>query len=146
MTAVVVDASVAVCWFAREAGTPAANQLLRRGADLVAPSLLLAEFANVVWKKERRGDMDPSQTEIALREIHRFIPDIAEMSKLLAPATVLARESDHSVYDCLYVALARERAIDFVTFDGKLVAAFAGTSACGRVFELGDWLSRQRGG
>lgn len=138
MTAVVVDASVAVCWFTREAGTTSANRLLRRGVELIAPSLLLAEFANVVWKKERRGDMDSRQTEIALREIHRFIPEFVEMSKLLLPATALARKSDHSVYDCLYVALANERAIDFVTLDRKLVSAFAG----GRVFELGDWLSR----
>lgn len=143
MTSVVVDASIAVCWFTREVGSQAANQLLRRGVDLVAPSLLLAEFANVIWKKERRGDMDPAQTHIALREIHRFVPDIVEMSKLLAPATALAREADHSVYDCLYVALARERAIDFVTLDRNLVTAFAGTSAGGRVHELGDWLSRK---
>ena len=139
MSSVVVDDSVAVCWFTREAGTLAANQLLREGAHLIAPSMILAEFANTLWKKERRGEMSAAQAEIALREIHRFVPEIVEMGKLISPAFALARATQYSLYDCLYVALASERGVDFVTLDRKLIAAFSGMPEGRRVLELADW-------
>ena len=47
------------------------------------------------------------------------------------------------VYDCLYVALASERNVDVVTFDRKLVAAFAKTADGARVFMLEDWLGNR---
>jgi predicted nucleic acid-binding protein len=50
----------------------------------------------------------------------------------------LARATQHSLYDCLYVALASDRGIDFVTLDRKLVATFAETPEGGRVFELSE--------
>ena len=142
MSSVVVDASVAICWFTRETGTPDANQLVRERAHLSAPSLLLAEFANTLWKKERRGEVNAEQVEIALREIHRFVPEIVEMRQLIAPAMRLARATQHPLYDCLYVALASDRGIDLVTLDRRLVAAFAGTAEGGRVYELADWLAK----
>jgi predicted nucleic acid-binding protein len=110
---------------------------------MIAPSLILAELANAVWKKWRRGEMDATQTEIAVREINRFVPEIVEMAKLIEPALGLARETGHSIYDCLYFALARQRNLDLVTSDQKLVAAFAGTSGPGRVLLMGDWLQAQ---
>ena len=143
MSRVVVDASVAVCWFTREDGTPAANRLLREMRDLIAPSLILAEFGNTLCKKERNGEMNSEQIDIALREIHRFVPEIVEMEKLIAPAAKLARATGHSLYDCLYVALASERNVDVVTFDRKLVAAFAKTADGARVFMLEDWLGNR---
>jgi len=48
MKTVVVDASVAVCWFVREAGSTKANKLIRGDLGLIAPSLILPELANVV--------------------------------------------------------------------------------------------------
>ena len=140
MKTVVVDASVAVCWFVREAGSPAANQLVRNDVHMIAPSLILPELANAVWKKWRRGQMDATQTQIAVREIHRFVPEIVDMVKLIEPAVILARETDHSVYDCLYVTLARQRDLQLVTLDQKLVAAFAGARDPSRVALIGDWL------
>jgi predicted nucleic acid-binding protein len=137
---VVVDASVAVCWFVREAGSQAANQLIRDDISLIAPSLILAEVANTVWKKQRRGQMEPAQAEIALREIPRFVQEIVELAGLIALAAGLARETDHSVYDCLYVALARQRDAPMVTLDQKLVAAFGATNDASRVVSLEKWL------
>jgi predicted nucleic acid-binding protein len=137
---VVVDASVAVCWFVREAGSLAANQLVRNDVHMIAPSLILPELANAVWKKWRRGQMDAAQTEIAVREINRFVPEIVDMAKLIEPALTLARETGHSVYDCLYVTLARQRDLQLVTLDQKLVAAFAGARDASRVALIDDWL------
>jgi predicted nucleic acid-binding protein len=53
----IVDASVALCWFASEKETAFANRLIAAAVDLVAPSLMLIELANGLWKKTRRGDI-----------------------------------------------------------------------------------------
>ena len=140
MKTVVVDASVAVCWFVRESESRAANQLFREDVYMIAPSLILAEVANVVWKKQRRGQMDATQIEIAIREVHRFIPEMVELVGLIGPAVNLARETDHSVYDCIYVALARQRGAQLVTLDQELVAAFGATDDGTRIVLLSDWL------
>ena len=107
---------------------------------MIAPALILPEFANAVWKKWRRGQMDATQTEIAVREINRFIPEIVDMAKLIGPAAALAHETDHPVYYCIYVTLARQRDLALVTLDQKFVAAFAGTNDASRVVLLNDWL------
>ncbi len=55
MTALVVDASVAIKWVVQEAGTPEALAL--RKATLLAPDLLVLECANILWKKHKLGQL-----------------------------------------------------------------------------------------
>jgi predicted nucleic acid-binding protein len=50
MKRLVIDASVAVKWVVEEEGTAEALALLR-ASKLVAPELLVAECANILWKK-----------------------------------------------------------------------------------------------
>jgi predicted nucleic acid-binding protein len=52
VTPFVIDASVAIKWLVDEPGTAAALSLRRH--RLLAPDLLIAECANVLWKKVRR--------------------------------------------------------------------------------------------
>ena len=139
MSEIVVDASVALCWFAAETATDAAKRLIGSAADLVAPSLLLAELANGLWKKTRRGELDGEAASAAMREIRRFVPQFVEMGELAAPALALARELDHSVYDCVYLTLARRRQAPFVTLDRRFVDRVAKTAYVRDVIHLPDW-------
>ncbi len=50
MNTLVIDASIAVKWVVDENGTPEALALRAR-AKLIAPELLIAECANILWKK-----------------------------------------------------------------------------------------------
>jgi predicted nucleic acid-binding protein len=50
----VIDASIAIKWVIEEEGTKEALAL--RNQALVAPDLLIAECANVLWKKVRRRE------------------------------------------------------------------------------------------
>jgi len=52
----VIDASVAVKWVVEENGTPEVLALRQR-ARLIAPELLVAECANIFWKKVRRNEL-----------------------------------------------------------------------------------------
>ena len=54
---VVVDASIAVKWWAQEEDSATARRLLEGEWRLVAPELMAAEAANTWWDKHRRGRM-----------------------------------------------------------------------------------------
>ena len=139
MSEIVVDASVALCWFASEKETTFANRLIAAAVDLVAPSLMLVELANALWKKTRRGEMAADLAAAGMREIRRFVPQIVDVAELAEPAMALAHELDHSVYDCVYLALARRRGATLVTSDQKLTARLARTGYRNDVVRLIDW-------
>ena len=56
MNTLVIDASIAVKWLVEERGTPEALAL-RQKAKLIAPELLVAECANILWKKVKREEL-----------------------------------------------------------------------------------------
>lgn len=114
-----VDASVATKWFVPEALFEEARLVLADPADLHAPDILLAEFANTIWKKVRRGeilDEQPYMKElVGLGEVVELHP----AQELIWRAGQLAREIDHPVYDCLYLACAEATDSVLVTADRK---------------------------
>src|SRR5271168_2580281 len=73
----------------------------------------------------------PAANQLIRDGVSMIAPVFVDMAKLIGPASALARETDHSVYDCIYVTLARQRDLALVTLDQKFVAAFAGTDAGG---------------
>jgi predicted nucleic acid-binding protein len=52
VSALVINASIAIKWVIEEEGTKEALAL--RNQALAAPDLLIAECANILWKKARR--------------------------------------------------------------------------------------------
>ena len=114
----VVDASVAAKWLAPEADSPLADSLL--DDELVAPDLLYAEVANILWKKQARGEIGPSTLAIALRWLLHLPLQIHDCASLFAEALDLAQKLRHPAYDCFYVALARRVDARLVTADRRL--------------------------
>ena len=57
MKRVVIDASVVIKLFFEEEHSAAAERSVRQGQELLAPDLIWAEAANVIWKRQRRGDL-----------------------------------------------------------------------------------------
>ncbi len=127
MTAMVVDASVALKWFVEEQGSVQARDLLAGKTALVAPDLLIAEVCNGAWKLERLGVLGRGECETIAAEIGGLFDRIAELAPLAPRATAIARSVDHPVYDCFYVALAERLDGRLVTADGRLVRRFDGT-------------------
>ena len=117
-----VDASVVTKWFVPEPFSEEARLVLDHSVDLHAPDLLLAEFANTIWKKVRRGEILDSgpymDAVVGLGEIVELHP----MYGLISRAGQLAREIDHPVYDCLYLACAEATDSVLVTADRKFAA------------------------
>ena len=121
MTTLVIDASVAVKWVVEEEGTTAALMLRRSGVRLIAPDLLAAECANVLWKKAHRGELSEEEAGFAARLLQAADIELLPTRSLLEAATRTAVELDHSAYDCLYLALAVERDCRFVTTDERFL-------------------------
>jgi predicted nucleic acid-binding protein len=120
MTDLVIDASVAIKWVIEEPGTREALSLRRH--RLFAPDLLVAECANILWKKTRRNELTLQEALLAARLLQRADIELAPMRALLEPATRLAIALDHPAYDCAYLALAEGLCCDLVTADQRLCA------------------------
>jgi len=119
----VVDASVATKWVLPEPGSADAVALRTQDADLIAPSLVVAEIGNAIWKSVRRGDTSKAEAPRALRAA------VGHYARLIADETVatraieLAIELNHPVYDCFYLALAERERAPLVSADKRLLAA-----------------------
>ena len=120
MTTLVIDASIAVKWVVEEEGTPQALRLLQR-SKLIAPELLVAECANILWKKVRRNELSNEEALLAARLLQSAEIELTPTRLLLEPATRISIELDHPAYDCIYLALAAERDCPFVTADERLL-------------------------
>ncbi len=114
----IVDASVAVKWFLQEPGSIAARAVLTREGSLVAPDRLLLEVANVLRRKERRGELTAEHVDRATARLSSFFHEILPTDPLLASAVGLSRRLDHPVYDCVFLAAAMEPATRLITADG----------------------------
>ena len=120
METLVIDASIAVKWVVEEEGTEAALGL-RTGFRFLAPELLIAECANILWKKVQRGELLSREAILAGRLLERSGIGFVPMRGLLVQATELAVSLSHPAYDCVYLAVARQNAARFVTADRRLL-------------------------
>lgn len=141
MSTLVVDASIAVKWVIEEQGTSQAL-MLRQSARLIAPELLVAECANILWKKARLGELSREEAVLAARLLQTAEVELLPTRSLLEAATRIAIEINHPAYDCLYVALAVENNCKFVTADERLMRKLAQAGPrsrlCERVIALAD--------
>jgi predicted nucleic acid-binding protein len=120
VTTLVIDASVAVKWVVEEDGTAEALTVRRR-AKVIAPELLTAECANILWKKVQRDELSKDEALLAARLLQAAEIEFLLTRSLLEAATQIAIELSHPAYDCLYLALAAERDCRFCTADESFV-------------------------
>ena len=120
MNTLVIDASIAVKWVVEEDGTPEALAL-RQKAKLIAPELLIAECANILWKKVQRGELLKDEALLAARLLQGAEIELLPTRFLFEAATRMSIEIDHPAYDCLYLALVLEKKCQFVTADERLL-------------------------
>ena len=121
-----VDASVVVKWFLTEPQSDEARRLLTPRFHLHAPDILLAEYANTIWKKVHRNEISDPQPyfdEVAnLSEVVTF----QRGSDLIDRAARIAVEMDHPVYDCLYLACAEATGSVLITADRQFAKKVTG--------------------
>lgn len=127
MKLAVIDASVAVKWFVNEADSDAASGLLVAPVTFHAPQLLLLEVASALCKNAARGFVPSEVWEKARPELGRSIDRWHTTEHLLSDAFQIASDLKHPIYDCVYLALARNLATVCVTADVRLLKKLAGS-------------------
>lgn len=127
MSRYVVDASVAIKWFIPEIHSNAALQVPRLEARLHVPALLTLELGNVIAKKIRRKELAREQGATILRELRQLPLQRHADERLFPAAYELALNTQQSVYDCLYLALAEVVDGQLITADRKFYKALAGS-------------------
>ena len=138
MSRYVVDASVAIKWFIPEVHSEAALRAQRSRYRLHVPALMTLELGNVLAKKIRRGEIARAEGDVILKEL-KHLPLQRHADERLFPAAYqLALDTQRSVYDCLYLALAE--AIDgvMITADHKFYSSLSGGSYGRRVLWVED--------
>lgn len=138
MKPIVVDASLLGAAFFAEPHSERAASLLASKRPLLAPDLIVAEFANVVWKRIGRGEIDRREADQMLGDFTALPLRLTAGSELIAAAFEIAVAFRRTVYDALYLALAVEQSAVLVTADRRLVNAMASSPLAPHVAALAE--------
>ena len=122
----VVEASALVRLFVPDGPLPDGFEEFLRGVErgmnkAIAPELLVAEMANVIVKKRKRGELRDDESVVLLSDLLSVPVRLLPHSPILSKAFELAWEHNLTVYDTLYLALAEERGAVLFTADDRLL-------------------------
>ena len=135
---IIVDASAAAKLLFEEEGSGEVEAALSApGVSLLAPDLLVAEVASVIWKRARRGEISAGQASELLDRFLMLPVELRPASDLAAEALQLAITLDRSVYDCLDLALAIVSDAVLLTADARLANALGSTALAGQIRGVG---------
>ncbi len=121
MTTWVIDASVVAAAVFHETHGESAQRILASGDALIAPDLILAEVANVIWKRHQRGELDNTEADELLLDVSRLPLQLIPTPTVVNSALALATRTRRTVYDCTYLALSLELGAVMLTSDRRLV-------------------------
>jgi len=124
----VIDTSALLRLFIPDGEVPAGLRAFVGDAEkglhqAIAPELLAAEAANVVLKKQRTGELSPSDASELLGDVMALPIRLLSHRPLVEAAFKLASQLNLTVYDALFLALAIDRGAVIFTADGALVKA-----------------------
>jgi len=115
---IVVDSSVIAAFVLKEHGWERLADTLKNALTV---DHAVKEVSNAVLKACRRGEISKEDAVLKLRALTKLLEKnvmLASEEKLVAEALKAALESSSlSVYDALFIALAREKGLPLVTLD-----------------------------
>ena len=138
----VIDASVLIKFYIPEILSDEAEGLLTRVEQgdvmLFAPDLIYPEVGNILWKKQRMKELTRSEVE-EITDAIMSLPLKIETSKLLLPLAIdIGTAYGITIYDAIYVSMARIYETKMMTADKKLADAMAKTDLKEYVAWLGS--------
>ncbi len=117
---VIVDASVAAMWFLPEQYSENAALLLIPEYQLMAPDLIHLEVGSALLKAMRRDEVTPGDGAEVLSALLPAAVRLLPSTDHVERAFDIARSHGGSIYDALYIALARTLEAPLITADRRL--------------------------
>ena len=129
MSLYVVDASVAIKLYVPEVHSAQAIRFFSDAHELIVPEFMLAEVANIVWKKSALlRELTEAEAQAIIDAVQELPLGYYYTSGLLSEAIRIALTTRRTVYDSLYIALAASQECQLITDDRKLYDALQATS------------------
>lgn len=125
MRDVVIDANVAAALLLDLPYSARARDAIGSAERTIAPDIIVHEFSNALWKLVTGGRITEGFAHQALAGLDGLINDLVAGRAIAHDALRIAIEFTHPVYDCFYLALARERDATFMTADRRFAARVA---------------------
>lgn len=139
----VLDTSVVAKWFLPEQLSSAADSVLediRLGEALAAaPDLIIHEFANILWQRQKKGDISIRQASAIMSDFERLPIELVSGEVLGSEALKVAGKTGCTAYDGAFMALASGLSAPLITADQRFIRQMAGTRYAKRVVWLGEW-------
>ena len=138
----VIDASVLIKFYVPEILSDKAEELLT-GVEhgdvmLLAPDLIYPKVGNILWKKQRMKELTRPEVE-EITDAIVSLPLKIEASKLLFPLAIdIGIAYKITVYNAIYISMARVYEIKMMTADRKLADVMAKTDLKEYVAWLGS--------
>jgi len=141
-TNLVLDTSVVAKWFLPEPLSPEADKILedlrQRKSIVAAPDLVVYEFANILWQRQKKGEISTRQASAIMSDFERLPLELVPGDAIGAQALDIAGKAGCTAYDGAFIALAVELEYMLVTADQRLVRLMAGTRFAKSIVWLGD--------
>lgn len=116
----VFDASALIPLTVSTAHSAEAALALEGAARPLAPSWVLAEIAQALWKWARARAIPDAAIVEGYQSLASLDIEMADATSHVASALTIALARRHSVYDCLYIATALAEDAELVTADRRL--------------------------
>ncbi len=137
----VVDASIALKWFLiDEPYSDESIKLLNGNIALIAPDLVLIEVSNAAWKSVRQGRFTERNARMITEKLQSLFSRLIPTSELIKEAVNISFALDHSIYDCLYLALAEQKSTKVLTTDQRLINKVSGSVFQNKVVHISNCL------
>lgn len=123
MSAIVLDASVAVKLLSEEPDSDLAAARVASASLIVAPDIIMIEVAHALWKKDHTTPNAATDAQAAVAALAQMIDRLVPADALLPAALTLAHQLPHALYDCLYLAFGRADEVRVLTSDYKFATS-----------------------
>lgn len=141
-----MDTNVALKAYLEEDLADEADLVLEAGESgdttLTAPSIILPEFRHSLVRRNRRGELSVDEVEDIWSAFYTGYPIFTtDLEHLMLDAVRVARETGCTIYDALFVVLARssrDEGAKVVTADRKLLEKLEDTSYARYAQNLAD--------
>jgi len=111
----------------------------RNEISLAVPDLMYSEIGNILWKKHRMQELTIAEIEEISREILSLPLKVIPSKSILQLAIDVGIAYNITVYDAIYVSVAKIYDTKLITADKRLVDKLSKTPVSNNVEWLGEY-------